>query len=195
MYGIRKTLQKGMNYQLVRCFLDSLGTLYGEKFMYHPGPDGFTTLLSGIFCWLINICPGYLVFRQGSNCTIEPYLPSRSPPIWIQPIWISATAFVIIYMKGRGHGITSWLEEQVQDSICQRRSSIHTPVSVFVHGISPQTLRLDIICCATCIRRIKAMYQTKKGSKSSHMKGISEFLEMEPISSGGICWCSWLRKV
>ena len=31
----------------------------------------------GVFWWLINIRPGYLVFRQGNSCLIEPYFPSR----------------------------------------------------------------------------------------------------------------------
>ena len=47
---------------------------YGEQFFDCPGADGFTTLPAGIFWWLINIRLGYLVFRQGNVCSIEPYL-------------------------------------------------------------------------------------------------------------------------
>ena len=31
----------------------------------------------------------------------------------------------------------------------------------------------------TCIKKIKAMFQAKKGSKSTHMKGMGEFLQAE----------------
>ena len=31
----------------------------------------------------------------------------------------------------------------------------------------------------TCIKKIKAMFQAKKGSKSTHLKGMSEFLQTE----------------
>jgi len=32
---------------------------------------------------------------------------------------------------------------------------------------------------STCIKRIKAMFQTKKGSKSTRLKGMDEFLHTE----------------
>ena len=77
MLKIRQILQSGMNYQLVRCFPDIPRTSYGEQFFDKPGANGFTLLSSGVFWWLINIRPGYLIFRQGNVCTIEPYLPSQ----------------------------------------------------------------------------------------------------------------------
>jgi len=49
----------------------------GNDFFDRPGADGFTTILAGIFWWLINIRLGYLVFRQGNVCIIEPYILSR----------------------------------------------------------------------------------------------------------------------
>jgi len=66
-----------MNYQLVTWFPDFLGASYQKRFFNRPVVDGFTTLSAGIFWWLINICPGYLVFWQGIICTSEPYLPNR----------------------------------------------------------------------------------------------------------------------
>ena len=65
MYMIQKTLQSNMNYELVRCFLDFPGEAYRERFTDNPGFDGFTTLPTSVFCWLINIHTGYLVFRKG----------------------------------------------------------------------------------------------------------------------------------
>ena len=55
---------------------DFPGALYEERFFDRPGADGFTTLSFRIFWWLINICPRYLIFRQGNICRIEPYLPN-----------------------------------------------------------------------------------------------------------------------
>ena len=37
----------------------------------------FTRLSSGVFWWLINIRPEYLVFRQGDFCTLKPYVPCQ----------------------------------------------------------------------------------------------------------------------
>jgi len=31
----------------------------------------------------------------------------------------------------------------------------------------------------TCIRQIKAIFQVKKGSKNTHLKGMDEFLQVE----------------
>ena len=76
MLMIQKILQSSMNYQLVRCYPDFPRTAYGEQFFDQPGTDGFTTLSAGISWWLINICPGYLVFWQENVCIIEPYLLS-----------------------------------------------------------------------------------------------------------------------
>jgi len=77
MFFIRKTILSGLNYQLARYFPEIHDASYGERFFDFVGPDGFTTLPSGIFWWLINIRSGYLVFRQGDSCMIEPYMPSR----------------------------------------------------------------------------------------------------------------------
>ena len=66
-----------MNYQVVRCFLDFPEASYGERFSDGLGVDWFTTLSAGVFWWLINIHPGYLVFQQGNICIIEPHVPSQ----------------------------------------------------------------------------------------------------------------------
>jgi len=63
------------NYQLDRCFPKIHDASYGDKFANLVGPDGFTWLSSSAFWWLINIRPGYLVFRQGNSYTLEPYTP------------------------------------------------------------------------------------------------------------------------
>ena len=77
MFSIRTTILSGTNYQLAMCFPEIHDASYGDRFLDFAGSDGFTTLSSGIFWWLINIRPEYLIFRQGNACTIEPYTPSR----------------------------------------------------------------------------------------------------------------------
>jgi len=63
MFFIRKIILNGNNYQLDRCFPEIRDASYGDKFVNFETPDGFTQLSSGVFWWLINIQPGYLVFR------------------------------------------------------------------------------------------------------------------------------------
>jgi hypothetical protein len=62
MGAIRKIVQSSMNYQIYRCFPE-MDSQYGDQHADIAGPDGFTKLDSSIFWWLINIRPGYLVFR------------------------------------------------------------------------------------------------------------------------------------
>ena len=77
MGAIRKIVQSGINYQIYRCFLEMKDVEYGDLYADVPGRDDFTQLDSGVFWWLVNIRPGYLVFRQGTICYIEPYMPNR----------------------------------------------------------------------------------------------------------------------
>ena len=77
MYYVRKAILSSSNYQLDRCFLEISGASYRDKFADLTGPDDFARLSSGVFWWLINIQPGYLIFQQGDSCTIEPYMPSH----------------------------------------------------------------------------------------------------------------------
>jgi len=77
MFYIRKTILNGANYQLNMCFPEVHDASYGDKFADLIGPDGFTRLPSGVFWWLKNIRPGYLIFRQENSCTVEPYIPCR----------------------------------------------------------------------------------------------------------------------
>jgi len=62
MFYIRKTILNRDNYQLDMCFPEIHDASYGDKFADLVGPDGFTLLSYGVFWWLINIQPGYLVF-------------------------------------------------------------------------------------------------------------------------------------
>jgi len=63
MFFVRKSILNISNYQLDRCFPEIADASYGDKFADLTGPDDFTRLPSGVFWWLINIRPGYLIFR------------------------------------------------------------------------------------------------------------------------------------
>ena len=77
MFFIRKCILNASNYQLDRCFPEITGASYRNKLSDLAGPDDFKRLPSGVFWWLINIRPRYLLFRQENLCTIEPYIPSH----------------------------------------------------------------------------------------------------------------------
>ena len=62
MFYIRKTILNGANCQLDMCFFEIHGASYKDKFADLVSLDGFTRLPSGVFWWLINIRPRYLVF-------------------------------------------------------------------------------------------------------------------------------------
>jgi len=70
MFFVRKSILNILNYQLDRCFPEIVDASYGDKFADLAGPDDFTRLPSGVFWWLINIRPRYLIFQQGNSCTI-----------------------------------------------------------------------------------------------------------------------------
>ena len=77
MFYIRKTILNGNNYQLDRCFPEIHDASYGDRFVDFETLDGFIRLSSDVFCWLINIQPGYLVFRQENSSTLKPYMSCR----------------------------------------------------------------------------------------------------------------------
>ena len=112
MFYIWKTILNGGNYQLDRCFLEIHDASYRDKFADLVSPDGFTQLSSGIFWWLINIQPGYLVFRQGNSCTVSLICLVGSPGSLVMTNCMLAIptqtfASVKIYSKMHMHGITA----------------------------------------------------------------------------------------
>jgi len=75
MFYIRKAILSSSSYQFDRCFSEIPDASYGDKLADLAGPNEFTRLPLEVFWWLINIRPGYLIFRKGDSCTIEPYMP------------------------------------------------------------------------------------------------------------------------
>ena len=112
MYFVRKTILNGNNYQLDRCFPEIHVASYGDRFADSKTPDGFTRLSSGVFWWLINIRPGYLMFQQENYCTLEPNMPCRFVrQFGYDQLYIGTQihvfALVGIYLKAPGPGITA----------------------------------------------------------------------------------------
>jgi len=50
IFYIRRAIQSDFNYQLVRHFPDIQDMSYGGCFLDFTGLDGYTTLLTGVFC-------------------------------------------------------------------------------------------------------------------------------------------------
>ena len=63
MFYVRKAILSSSSYQLYRCFPETPDVSYGEEFVDLVGLDEFTRLPFGVFWWLINIRPGYLIFQ------------------------------------------------------------------------------------------------------------------------------------
>src|SRR3954467_1588537 len=74
---IRQFLSRPENYQLYRCPPSFDETVNDGSFVNLAREDGSTMLAPGPFTWLLNIRPGYHLFRREMECWIEPYTPSR----------------------------------------------------------------------------------------------------------------------
>src|SRR5438270_505676 len=74
---IRQLLSRPENYQLYRCPPLFDETTDDGSFVDLAGHNGSTLLAPGPFTWLLNICPGYHLFRWEMECWIEPYTPLR----------------------------------------------------------------------------------------------------------------------
>ena len=75
MAGVRKLVRRYDVYNLYRCFPSILGAGYGEEF-FDIG-DGRSSLVQGVFKWLVSIRPSHLVYRCGDICYLESYIPSH----------------------------------------------------------------------------------------------------------------------
>ena len=126
MFYVRKCILNVSNYHLDRCFPEIVGASYEDKFADLTGPDDFTKLPSGVFWWLINIRPGYLLFRQGNSCTISlicqaVLLDNSAMTNYMSVTPMPNSPSAGICLKVLGHGIIVWLEGQKLFSACLTR--------------------------------------------------------------------------
>jgi len=74
--GVRKLIHHYDAYNLYRYIPSIPGTGYGKEF--YDVRDERSSLGQGVFKWLVNIQPSYLVYRYGDICYPKSYIPSRS---------------------------------------------------------------------------------------------------------------------
>lgn len=75
LFQTRRALNIGNNWSFYCATPDVATEHHGSSFI-----DKGTTiskLSSGVFAWLMFIRPSHLIYRNGNNCTFEPYLPSH----------------------------------------------------------------------------------------------------------------------
>jgi hypothetical protein len=74
---IRKALNQHSNYEFFRCFPYFAESGFGLSFEDASDGKNYSVLALGCFRWLLNIRPGYLIYRSGAICRMEPYMPCR----------------------------------------------------------------------------------------------------------------------
>jgi len=193
IFFIRKTILNGNDYQLDRCFPEIHDASYRDRFADSETPDGFTRLSSGVFWWLINIRPGYLVFRQGNSCTLEPYMSywfarqfgydqlyigNPNPRLHFSGnLFEGARAWY--YSVARGTGAIFTLPHKNPNFYASFDFCSWYFMANQVPGFGINT---------SYIRGIKSTYKTKLGSKGCRMRGMDEFQAAEKeegVNPGG----------
>ena len=180
MFFIRRTILSGSNYQVVRCFPDIPDASYGDKFLEFVGLDGFTTLSSRIFWWLINIWPEYRSSDKVMYARLNPICPVSLPGNldmikYISKIQMRAFALARIYLKVPGCG-----------SLAGGRGAIFslthkTPNSYMSLGFCMWYIIANTVSSfginTSCIKAIKSMYNARRGPNASRIQEMNEYLE------------------
>ena len=179
MFYIKRTIQSDFNYQLVRCFPDILNTSYGDHFLDFVGPDGFATLSTGVFYWLVNIRPGYLIFRQGNTCMIEPYLPRQfARQFGYNQLYVGNPNTGLHFSNNLSEGAWAWYFHVARGtgatfSLPQRSPNSYTMLSfctwyVIANAVPGYGMNIS------CIKAIKSTYSACKGFKTIRKKGMNK---------------------
>ena len=138
-------------------------------------PDGFTRLSSGFFLWLVNIQPGYVVFRQGNSCMVEPYMPCRfARQFGYDQLYVGNPNPNLNFCENLFEGARAWYY-----SIAGRTGAVFT----LSHKTPNSYASLDFCTWyfmankvpgfginTSCIKGIKSTYKAKVGSKSCQMR-------------------------
>ena len=184
MFFIRRTILSGSNYQFARCFPDIPDASYEDKFLDFADPDGFTTLSSGIFLWLINIRLRSLVFRQGNACTIEAYMPSRfARKFGFDQLYIENPNASLCFSENLFEGVRTWYYNSVGRigavfSLPHKTPNSYISLSFYMWYIIANTM-LDFRINTFCIKAIKSVYNAQRGPIASQVRGMNEYLEAE----------------
>jgi len=189
IFYIRRAIQSDSNYHLVRCLPDIQDTSCGDQFLDIAGPDGYTTLTTGVFYWLMSIRLGYLIFRQDDSCTIEPYLPSRFAHQFGYDQLYVGNPNTILYFSGNLEGARAWYFHVAGGTgaifnLPQRPPNAYTSLSFCTWYIVANTVP-GYEMNASCIKAIKSSYNVHRGSKTVRKKGMNEYLQAE--KEAGAC--------
>jgi len=186
--AIRRTLQSSANYHLFRCFPDFPDAPYGERFQDTANREEFTSLSMGVFWWLINIRPGYLVFRQGKSCFIEPYFPCRfARQFGYDQLYVGNPNLRLSHAGDLFEGARAWYYFVtgciwVTFHLPQKVPNLHVTLG-FSSWYSIASSRPGYNINITCIKKIKAHFDSKVGFARSRLPGRSEFLDSEYAAS------------
>ena len=170
MYYVQKAILSSSNYQLDRCFPEISGATYGDKFANLVGPNDFTRPPSGVFWWLINIQPGYLVFQQGDSYTIDPYMPSCfARQLGYDQLYVGIPNTGLRFSGNLFEGTRAWYYSVVGGtrvifSLPHRTPNCYTTLSFCTwYFIASRVPNFGMN--TSCIKSIKASYKAKVGSK------------------------------
>ena len=136
-----------------------------------------------MYCWLINIRLGYLIFQKGNVCTIEPWMPSRfAHQISYDQLYVSKPSDLHFSdnMYGRGTGMVLlcvW-RTCVRSNLPQKMLNSYASLGFCVWYITADLVPLYNMNCSD-IKQIKTMYQARKSSKNTCLKGMNKFLEAD----------------
>ena len=139
-------------------------------------PDGYTTLSTGVFCWLMSIRPGYLVFHQGDTCTIELYLPSRFDCQFGNNQHYVGNLNTSLHFSGNlFEGAWAWYFQVAGGtwaifSLPQRSPNAYTSLSFCTWFVITNTVS-GYEMNSSCIKAIKTTNNAYKGSETVHKKG------------------------
>jgi len=120
---------------------------------------------------LINIRPGYLIFRQGNTCTIESYLPSHFARQFRYDQIYGGNLNTGLHFNGNiFEGVRAWYfqvarETGVMFSLPQRSPNEYISLSFCTwYVIADMVLGYEMN--ASCIKAFKTTYSAYRGSKT-----------------------------
>jgi len=165
---------------LDRCFPDIHDASYEDKFADLVGLDGFTRLPSDIFWWLINIRPGYLVFRQGNSDTVEPYMPCRfAGQFGYDQLYIGNPNLNLCFCGNLFEGAWAWYYSIAGGTGAVFNLPHKTPNSYASLDFCKWYFMANKVSGfginISCIKGIKSMYKAKVGSKGCRIRGMTEY--------------------
>ena len=188
---VRQILSRDLSYDIFRCFPDFEGGGYGQVFQDTAGPNGFTRLDGGVFHWLLNIRPGYLLFRQNDKCIIEPYQPYRfARQFGYDQLYVGNPRSQLSVMGNIYEGARAWYYSSAGCTGATFRLPHKTPNSLlsvaFCNWYHTASTMPEYKLYTSGLRAIRKMYSSRKGGgRVSRLKGIDEFLHFEDATEEG----------